>query len=161
MVRLDPDGGSRQARVTTPAYGQLVDESRDPIADLSQRARAGVTWWHRRSRAEHAVVLTGLVVLAAVVSPAVRGALVGLVVLVALVAALTVSLFRRTLRRHPLADLAVGYLIGRHRARRRTEQYGPGYPQQTCYCHPPPPGMPPDGHLSRNRCAAHGRRAER
>jgi uncharacterized transporter YbjL len=64
-------------------------------------------------------MLAGLVVLAAVVSPTVRGALVGLVVavfglvlLVALVAALTVGLLGRIVSRHPLADLAAGYLIG-------------------------------------------------
>ena len=69
-------------------------------------------------------MFAGLVVLAAVVSPTVRGALMGLVVavlglvlLVALVAALLVGLLGRIVRRHPLADLTAGYLIGRRRSK--------------------------------------------
>lgn len=146
------------------------------LAELSRRNGAGNTWWRRRNRAQWLLMLAALVVLAAVVSPTVRGALVGLVLLVALVAALTVGLLRRIVRRHPLADLAAGYLVGRRHARLRMEQYGPGYPPPSSYYYPPPgypppswaPPTPPAGtswalpaaHVRPNRCVAHGRRAE-
>ena len=126
-----------------------MDELRDLLADLSRRSRTGIAWWRRRSRAQRVLMIAGLVVLAAVVSPTVRGTLVGLVVavfglvlLVALVAALTVGLLGRIVRRHPLADLAAGYLIGRRHARRRMEQYGPGYLPPSSYYYPPS-GYPP------------------
>jgi hypothetical protein len=45
-------------------------------------------------------------------------------------------------RRHPVADLAAGYLIGRRHARRRMEQYGPGYLPPSSYDYPPS-GYPP------------------
>jgi len=161
-----------------------VDELRDPLADLSHRTRAGIAWWRRRSRAQRVLMFAGLVILAAVVSPTVRGALVGLVLLVALVAALTVGLLGRMVRRHPLADLAVGYLIGRRHARRHAGQYGPGYPPPSSWYYPPPdypppsswyypppswaPPTPPAGtswalpatQVRGNRCVAHGRRAD-
>jgi hypothetical protein len=118
-------------------------------------------------------MFVGLVILAAVVSPTVRGALVGLVLLVVLVAALTLGLLGRIVRRHPLADLAAGYLIGRRHARRRMEQYGPGSPPPSSWYYPPPPPSwapptPPAGtswalpaaHVRGNRCVAHGRRAD-
>lgn len=155
-----------------------MDEFRDPLADLSHRTGAGIAWWRRRSRSQRVLMFAGLVVLAAVVSPAVRGALVGLVLLFALVAALTVGLLGRIVRRHPLADLAAGYLIGRRHARRHVGQYGPGYPPPgypppSSWYYPPPPSWapptPPAGtswalpaaHVRRNRCVAHGRRADR
>jgi hypothetical protein len=109
------------------------------LAELSRRNGAESTWWRRRNRAQWLLTLAGLVVLAAVLSPTVRGALVGLVLLVALVAALTVGLLGRIVRRHPVADLAAGYLIGRRHARRRIEHYGPGYPPPNSYYYPPPP----------------------
>jgi hypothetical protein len=163
-----------------------VDEFRDLVADLSHRTRAGLAWWRRRNRAQWLLMLAGLVVLAAVVSPTVRGALVGLVLLVALVAALTVGLLGRIVRRHPLADLAAGYLIGRRHARRHVGQSGPGYPPPSSSYFPPsgypPSGYPPSGypppswaaptppagtswalpaaHMRGNRCVAHGRRAD-
>jgi hypothetical protein len=169
-----------------------VDEFRD-LAELSRSTRAGIAWWRRRSRAQRVLMFAGLVVLAGVVSPTVRGALVGLVVaafglvlLVALVSALTVGLLGRIVRRHPLADLAVGYLIGRRHARRYVGQYGPGYPPpsskyspppgyppSSSYYYPPPPPSwapptPPAGtswalpaaHVRGNRCVTHGRRAD-
>jgi hypothetical protein len=96
-------------------------------------------------------MLAGLVVLAAVVSPTVRGALVGLVLLVALVAALTVGLLGHMVDRHPLADLAVGHLIGRRHARRHVGQYGPGYPPSSWVPPTPPAGTP--GALPASTCA--------
>ena len=133
------------------------------LAELSQRNGAGLAWWRRCYRAQRLLMLAGLVVLAAVMSPTVRGALVGLLLLVALAAALTVGLIGRIVRRHPLADLAAGYLIGRRRTR-RIEHYGPGYPPPSCYYYRPPvpswpppatpggtPGAPPVGHVRRNR----------
>jgi len=120
-------------------------------------------------------MFAGLVVLAAVVSPTVRGALVGLVLLVVLVAALTVGLLGRIVRRHPLADLAAGYLIGRRHARRYVGQYGPGYPPPTSSYQPPsdyPPSWPsptpptvtlgalPAARVRGNRCVVHGRRRQ-
>ena len=95
------------------------------LAELSRRNGAGSTWWRRRNPAQRLLILAGLVVLAAVVSPTVRGALVGLVLLVALVAALTIVLLGRIVRRHPLADLAAGDPIGRRHARRHAGQSGP------------------------------------
>ena len=139
------------------------------------------------------LIFAGLVVLAELVSLTVRGALVGLVVavfglvlLVALVAALTLGLLGRIARRHPLADLAAGYLIGRRHARRHMGQYGsgyqppssyfyppPGYPPPSSYDYPPPPPSwapppppagtswaPPAAHVRGNRCVAHGRHAD-
>lgn len=120
------------------------------LVELSRRGRAWRTWWRRRNRAQRLLMLAGLVVLAAVVSPTVRGALLGLavaalsfVLLVALVAALVIGLFGRIARRHPLIDLAGGYLIGRRHARRRAGQYGPDYTPPSSWYYPPPPPAPP------------------
>jgi hypothetical protein len=151
-----------------------VAELRNLLADLSRRSRAGSGGWRRRNQAQRLLMLAGLVVLAAVVSPTVRGALVGFVLLVALVAALTVGLLGRIVRRHPLADLAAGFLIGRRHARRHVGQYGPGYPPPSSSNQPPsdPPSWPsptpptetlgalPAAHVRGNRCVAHGRRAD-
>jgi hypothetical protein len=145
-----------------------VSEPR-PLAELSRRTGAGNTWRRRRSRAQWVLMFAGLLVLAAVASPTVRSTLVGLVLLVALFAALTVGLLRRIVRRHPLVDLAVGYLIGRSHARRPIEHYGPGYPPPHA-SHPTPPyypappagapESPPTAYVPRNRCVAHGRPAD-
>jgi Flp pilus assembly protein TadB len=113
----------------------LVDQFPDSLADASRRTGSGIGWSRRRNRAQRVLVLVGLVVLAAMVSSTVRDALVGLavaalglVLLLGLVAALMARLVGRFFRRHPLADLAVGYLIGRRRERRYLGQYRRGYP---------------------------------
>jgi hypothetical protein len=120
-------------------------------AQAAGALRATWTWWSRRPRPQRWLMLGGLVGFAAIVSPGVRGVLVGLVaaalgimLLVALLAATVVGLLWRVVRRHPLADLAVGYLIGRLRGRRRLEQYQPGRPS---HYYPPP---------SRDESSPHG-----
>ena len=153
---------------------------RGPLPDLSHRTRAGIAWWRRRSRAQRVLIFAGLLVLAAVVSPTVRGVLVGLVaavlglmLLVALLVGLVVGLLGRIVRRHPVADLAA-YLVGRRLSRRHLGHYGPGYPPPSSYYYPPPPPSwapptPPAGtswalpaaHVRGNRCVVHGRRAGR
>lgn len=117
-------------------------------AQVAGALRATWTWWNRRTRAQHRLMVGGLVGFAVMISPGVRGVLVGLVaaalgimLLVALLAATLVGVLWRVVRRHPIADLAVGYLIGRHRERRRVEHYDHGYPPH----YYPPPGYPPPG----------------
>jgi hypothetical protein len=74
--------------------------------------------------------LAGLVFLAAAVSSTVRDALAALmiagVVLVGLglmLVGLIVGVFGRVVRRHPLADFAAGYLLGRRHERRISGRY--------------------------------------
>lgn len=93
-------------------------------------------------------MVVGLAGFAAIVSPGVRGILVGLVavalglvLLVGLMTVLVVGLVWRMVRRHPIADLAMGYLIGRHRGRRRV---GHGEPVYMPPYYPPPRNPPPN-----------------
>jgi hypothetical protein len=106
-----------------------VPNLRDSVADLTRRVRAGATWWRRRGWNERLLILAGIVLLTAAASSAVRDALVALVLAVTIIAVLGLVLagavvggFRRIARRHPLADFAAGYLLGRHHGRRRTDR---------------------------------------
>jgi hypothetical protein len=100
------------------------------LPDLSRRTRAGFNWWRRRNRVERVLILAGLVVLAAALSSTVRDALAALmmagVILVVLgltLVGLVVGVFGRVARRHPLADFAAGYLLGRRHERRISGRY--------------------------------------
>jgi hypothetical protein len=100
------------------------------VPDLSRRSSAGINWWRRRNRVERVLVLAGLVVLAAAVSSTVRDALAALmmagvilVVLGLMLAGLVLGVFGRVARRHPLAEFAAGYLLGRHHERRISGGY--------------------------------------
>jgi hypothetical protein len=100
------------------------------LPDLSRRSRAGINWWRWRNRVERVLILAGLVVVAAAVSSTVRDALAALlmagVVLVGLalmLVGLVIGVFGRVVRRHPLADFAAGYLLGRRHERRMSGRY--------------------------------------
>ena len=112
----------------------MADPDRVPFppADSTQVPRS---WWSRCSRAQRVLVVGSVLALAAVISPGVRGALLGviglalgLMVLVSIFAAFVVGVLWRTVRRHPLADVAVGYLLGRRRARWVSVDCLPGWP---------------------------------
>lgn len=96
---------------------------------LSQHVRSTYTWWRRRSRGQRVLPVAGLVVLVAIVDPAVRSALVAIVAagmalafVGLLLAALLVMAADRALRRHPLLDLIAGYWLGRHHERRLAQE---------------------------------------
>jgi hypothetical protein len=121
-----------------------MSDPRDPEAELLRRSRVGSAWWRRRSRVERVLILAGLAVLAAAVSSSIRDTLaalmmagVVLVVLGLMLAGLVGGVFARVVRRHPLADFAAGYLLGRRHERRIS-----GRRIARPITHPPAPHLP-------------------